>query len=143
MAPYLDALAAGLEAQEYSRKSIRRQLRNADSFGSWLDHQKLSLAAITGQIVSRYINGLHRSARAGYAKGYTPHNARGLARLLDLLPISGVLPTARPPGIDARGTIVRHLPPSFRDAVAGVPALSCQSRNASCQSRARHTALPA
>jgi hypothetical protein len=37
MAPYLDALAAGLEAREYSRKSIRRQLRNADSFGRWLD----------------------------------------------------------------------------------------------------------
>ena len=99
MAPYLDTLVAGLEAQEYSRKSIRRQLRNADSFGSWLDHQKLPLAAITGEIVSRYINGLHRSARAGYAMGYTPHNARGLARLLDLLQISGVLLAARPPGI--------------------------------------------
>jgi hypothetical protein len=30
MSPYLDALAAELEAQHYSRLSIRRQLRNSD-----------------------------------------------------------------------------------------------------------------
>jgi len=101
VAPYLDALAAGLEAREYSRKSIRRQLRNADSFGRWLDHQKLPLAAITGEVVGRYISGLHRSARDGYAKGYVPHNARGLPRLLDLLQSSGVLPPADPHGIPA------------------------------------------
>jgi hypothetical protein len=89
------------EAREYSRKSIRRQLRNADSFGRWLDHQKLPLAAITGEVVDRYIKGLHRSARDGYAKGYVPHNARGLPRLLDLLQSSGVLPPADPPGIPA------------------------------------------
>ena len=29
MAPYLDSLAAELQAQQYSRKSIRRQLRTA------------------------------------------------------------------------------------------------------------------
>ncbi len=50
MAPYLDTLAAGLAAQEYSRKSIRRQLRNADSFGWWLDHQRLPLAALSAAI---------------------------------------------------------------------------------------------
>ncbi len=92
MAPYLDTLAAGLAAQEYSRKSIRRQLHNADAFGWWLTEQNLTVVEITDDLVNRYVGGLHRSARAGYAKGYSPHNARGLPRLLDLLRAAGVLP---------------------------------------------------
>jgi hypothetical protein len=37
---------------------------------------------------------MHRSTRAGYAKGYRAHNARGLPRLLNLLRGSGVTPPA-------------------------------------------------
>lgn len=51
-------------------KSIRRQLRNADSFGAWLAEQNLTVAEITDDLVERYVGGLHRSARAGYSKGY-------------------------------------------------------------------------
>ena len=93
-APYLDALAAELQSQDYSRKSIRRQLRNADSFGWWLTKQNLSVAEITDEVVGRYVGGMHRSSRAGYAQGYRAHNARGLPRLLNLLRGSGVTPPA-------------------------------------------------
>ena len=93
-APYLDALAAELQSQDYSRKSIRRQLHNADSFGWWLTKQNLSVAEITDAVVGRYVGGMHRSTRAGCAKGYRAHNARGLPRLLNLLRGSGVTPPA-------------------------------------------------
>ena len=53
MAPYLGALAAELQAQDYSRKSIRRQLRNADSFGCWLTEQELTVAEITDDLLGR------------------------------------------------------------------------------------------
>ncbi|HXP85534.1 MAG TPA: tyrosine-type recombinase/integrase [Bryobacteraceae bacterium] len=102
MAPYLGPLAAELQSQDYSRKSIRRQLRNADSFGWWLTEQNLTAAEITDDLVGRYIGDLHRSARAGYSKGYRPHNARGLPRLLDLLRGSSVLPPVVAPA--PRGT---------------------------------------
>ena len=46
MAPYLGALAAELQSQDYSRKSIRRQLRNADSFGWWLTEQDLAVVGM-------------------------------------------------------------------------------------------------
>jgi site-specific recombinase XerD len=92
MAPYLGALAAELQSRDYSRKSIRRQLRNADSFGCWLTEQRLTAADITDDLLGRYIGDLHRSVRAGYSTGYRPHNGRGLPRLLDLLRGSGVLP---------------------------------------------------
>ena len=97
MAPYMGALADELQAQDYSRKSVRRQLHNADSFGWWLSEQNLAVATITDETVSRYVGGLHRSARDSYAKGYPPHNARGLPRLLELLRRSGVLPPVIPP----------------------------------------------
>jgi site-specific recombinase XerD len=93
-APYLDALAAELQSQDYSRRSIRRQLHNADSFGQWLTEQNLSVSEITDEAVSRYVGGMHRSNRAGYAKGYRAHNARGLPRLLNLLRGPGVTPPA-------------------------------------------------
>ncbi len=104
MASYLDALADELRSQGYSRKSIRRQLRNVDSFGWWLSEQDLAVASITDQVVSRYVGGLHRSTRKGCAKGYRPHNARGLPRLLDLLRRSGVLSSVIPsrPAGDSR-----------------------------------------
>ena len=92
MAPYLGTLAADLQSQDYSRKSIRRQLRNADSFGSWLNEQNLAVDLITEEAVSRYVGGMHRSTREGCAKGYRPHNARGLPRLLDLFRSANVLP---------------------------------------------------
>jgi hypothetical protein len=93
-APYLDALVTELQSQDYSRRSIRRQLHNADSFGQWLTEQNLSVSEITDEAVSRYVGGMHRSTRAGYAKGYRAHNARGLPRLLNLLRGSGVTPPA-------------------------------------------------
>ncbi len=91
MASYLDALATELQLQDYSRKSIRRQLRNVDSFGWWLAQQNLTAAEITDEHVDRYVGGLHRLVRVGYSRGYRPHNARGLPRLLDLLRAAGVL----------------------------------------------------
>jgi site-specific recombinase XerD len=92
MAPYLGAMATELQSQDYSRKSIRRQLRNADSFGWWLTKRNLAAGEITDDLLGRYIGGLHRSVRTGYSKGYCPHNGRGLPRLLDLLRGAGVLP---------------------------------------------------
>lgn len=93
-APYLDTLATELQSQDYSRRSIRRQLHNADSFGRWLTQQNLSVSEITDELVGRYVGGMHRSTRAGCAKGYRAHNARGLPRLLNLLRGSGVAPPA-------------------------------------------------
>lgn len=112
MAPYLGALATELQSQDYSRKSIRRQLRNADTFGCWLTEQNLTAAEITDDLVGRYIGDLHRSARPGYSKGYRPHNARGLPRLLDLLRGSSVLPPVvalEQPGSDPLQEFDRYL----------------------------------
>lgn len=92
MAPYLDAMAAELQSQAYSRKSIRRQLHNVDSFGWWVSEQNLAVAEITDEVVCRYVSGMHRSTRAEYPKGYRAHNARGLPRLLEHLRGSGALP---------------------------------------------------
>jgi site-specific recombinase XerD len=105
-------LAAELQSQEYSRKSIRRQLRNADSFGSWLAEQKLTVAGITDDLVDCYVGNLHRSVRAGYSRGYRPHNARGLPRLLELFRGAGVLPpvvTIPRPGADRLQEFDRYL----------------------------------
>jgi site-specific recombinase XerD len=112
MAPYLGAMAAELRSQDYSRKSVRRQLCNADSFGWWLTEQNLTAAEITDDLLGRYIGGLHRSARAGYSTGYRSHNGRGLLRLLDLLRGSGVLPAVvalAQPGADALQEFDRYL----------------------------------
>ena len=70
MFPHLAALAAELQRLEYSRKSIRRQLRNADSFGRWLAEKNLGLTDITDVVVDRYIAGMHHSPREGYTTGY-------------------------------------------------------------------------
>ena len=66
MAAYLGPMAAELQSQDYTRKSIRRQIRNADSFGWWLTEQNLTAGEITDDLVGRYIGGLRRSVRAGY-----------------------------------------------------------------------------
>lgn len=94
MAPYLDALAVELQSQDYSRKSIRRQLRNADSFGWWLGERNLAVTEITDEVVGGYVGGMHRSTRTGYPKGYRAHNSRGVPRLVEQLRRSGVLPAA-------------------------------------------------
>jgi len=112
MAPYLGALATELQSQDYSRKGIRRQIRNADSFGWWLTEHNLTAVDITDGLLGRYMGGLHRSARAGYSKEYRPHNARGLPRLLDLLRGSGVLPPVvapAQPGADPLQEFDRYL----------------------------------
>jgi len=112
MAPYLDALAAELQALDHSRRGIRRQLCNADSFGRWIFEQGLSVASITDEVIDRYVGLMHRSVRAGYQKGYPPHNARGLPRLLAMLRRSGTLPAVIPavkPGADRLREFDRYL----------------------------------
>jgi site-specific recombinase XerD len=93
MSPYLDALAAELEAQHYSRKSIRRQLGNADAFGRWLVEQAIPFVDITEAVVARYIDPMHRCPGPSRAKGYRAHKARGLPRLIELLRSQGAMPT--------------------------------------------------
>jgi integrase/recombinase XerD len=112
MAPYLDAMAAELQSQDYSRKSIRRQLRNVDSFGWWLNEQNLAVTEVTGEVVGRYVRGMHRSVRTGYGKGYPAHNARGLPRLLGLLRVLDVVQPAVTPNrfaVDRLQEFERHL----------------------------------
>ncbi len=92
MGSYLDALAAELEAQHYSRKSIRRQLRNADAFGRWLAEQKIPIQDVTEAVVARYTGPMHRCPGPSRAQGYRPHNARGLSGLIELLRRQGVVP---------------------------------------------------
>ena len=92
MNPYLDPLAAELEEREYSYISIRRQLRNADSFGRWLVEQQIPLADVTGETLARYTAPMHRCPGPSRAHGYRPHNARGLPRLIGLLTRQGVVP---------------------------------------------------
>lgn len=112
LAPYLDALAAELQVLDHSRRGIRRQLCNVSSFGRWLFEQRLSVASITDEVIGRYVELMHRSVRAGYQKGYPPHNARGLPRLLALLRRSGILPAVIPatkPGADRLREFDRYL----------------------------------
>jgi site-specific recombinase XerD len=91
MSPYLDALAAELEAQHYSRKSIRRQLRNGDAFGRWLAEQQIPLANISEAVVTRYTEPMRRCPGSSRTRGYRSHNSRGLSRLIELLRCQGVM----------------------------------------------------
>jgi site-specific recombinase XerD len=92
MRPYLDALAAELEAEHYSRKSIRRQLRNADAFGHWLAEQQIAIGDVSEAVLVRYTEPMHRCPGRSRARGYRPHNARGLPRFIALLRRKGVAP---------------------------------------------------
>jgi hypothetical protein len=89
---YLDALSDDLEAQHYSRKSIRRQLRNADAFGCWLAKQQIPLAQIDEAVLARYSEPMHRCPHPSRIRGERPHNARGLSRFIALLRHQGVVP---------------------------------------------------
>lgn len=75
MSPYLDALAVELEAQYYSRKSIRRQLRNGDAFGRWLAEQR---ANISEAVVTHYTEPMRRCRGSSRTRGYRSHNSRSL-----------------------------------------------------------------
>ena len=92
ISPYLDALSEDLEAQHYSRKSIRRQLRNAHALGCWLAKQQIPLAQIDEAILARYTKPMHRCSHPSRKCGERPHNARGLSRLIALLRRQGVVP---------------------------------------------------
>jgi integrase/recombinase XerD len=92
MSPYLDVLAAELEAEHYSRKSIRRQLRNADAFGRWFAEQQIPIADVTDAALARYTESMHRCPGRSRSRGYRPHNARGLPRFIALLRRQGVVP---------------------------------------------------
>ena len=92
MSPHLNALAAELEAQHYSRKSIRRQLRNSDAFGRWLAEQQIPIINITEAVVARYTAPMRRCPGPSRARGYRSHNARGLPRLIELLRRQGAMP---------------------------------------------------
>ena len=101
MAPYLDSLTTELQALHYSHKSIRRQPRNVDAFGRWLINQKIPLNEVTDAVVNRYVKPMHRSPSPGRARGYRPHNGRGLARLLELLRRRSVVPLESTPAVVA------------------------------------------
>jgi hypothetical protein len=45
MAPYLDELAAELQSHSYSRKSVRRQLRNADAPRGSLENRPMRITS--------------------------------------------------------------------------------------------------
>ncbi len=89
MSPHLDALAAEFDARHYSRKSIRRQLRNSDAFGRWLAEQRIPITNVTAAVVARYTEPMRRCPGP---RGYRPHNSRGLPQLLDLLRRQGLIP---------------------------------------------------
>ena len=77
MARYLNTLDAELRSQEYSRKSIRWQIRYAPiRLALWLTEQDLTVAVITDDLVKANFSGLHRSSLPRILKGYRPHNAQ-------------------------------------------------------------------
>jgi site-specific recombinase XerD len=124
VSPYLDTLADELEAQHYSRKSIRRQLRNAHAFGGWLANQQIPLAHIDEAILVRYTEPMRRCLRPSSTHWECPHNARGLPRFIALLRRQGPVPLqvqAVPGSISGAqywlDAFDRHL-----DQVAGVSA---------------------
>ena len=108
VSPYLDTLADELEAQHYSRKSIRRQLRNAHASGCWLAKKQIPLAQIDEAVLARYTKPMHRSSHPSRKRGERPHNARGLSRLIALLCRQGVVPLqveAAPASISSSATL--------------------------------------
>jgi len=100
VSPYLDTLAAELEAQHYSRKSIRRQLRNAHAFGGWLAKQQIPFAHVNAAVLERYTEPMPRRP--------CPSRRRGLPRLIALLRRQGVCARASGSGAafhERRGTL--------------------------------------
>jgi hypothetical protein len=57
---YLSANGVQLQHQGYGRDSIRRHLRAADAFGTWLSEHGLSLGDANPSTVGRYIETLRR-----------------------------------------------------------------------------------
>jgi site-specific recombinase XerD len=122
MSAHLDALAAELNAQHYSRKSIRRQLHNSDAFGRWLAEQRIPITSVTDAVVARYTEPMRRCPGPSRSRGYRPHNSRGLPRLLELLRRQELIPSpveATPPDPIGREHWLRAFD-RYLESVAGV-----------------------
>jgi site-specific recombinase XerD len=96
--PHLPVLASTLDEAKYSSASIRRHLRAADHFGSWLQQQTVQLDRVDGATIERYIGGLGRMYSLGSPQGRLPHRALGLRQFLELLRQRGVIKALVPEG---------------------------------------------
>ncbi len=134
LAPYLDDLAGELQRLHYSRKSIRRQLRNVAAFGRWLRNQNIALSEVTEAVLERYVAPMHRSSCPFRRAGYRPHNGRGLPRVLDLLRRLKLAPAAADPAPPAPGS-TEHWVTLFDQHLDRVAGLTLNTRR-----RYRHTA---
>jgi site-specific recombinase XerD len=127
MNPYLDVLAVELEAQHYSRRSIRRQLRNSDAFGWWLAEEKIPIGHVTETVVARYTEAMHRCPGPSRAQGYRPHNSRGLPRLVELLRRQGVVP-AQVQAVPSPSSGAEHWLDAFEEHLERVAGVSTGRR---------------
>jgi site-specific recombinase XerD len=91
LGPHLPAVASSLHRAGYSVASIRRHVRAADHFGSWLGKQGISVAKVNLAVVERYVQGLGRRCSASRPQGRLPHSALGLRGLVDVLREQDVL----------------------------------------------------
>jgi len=126
---YLDEFVAELEAQHYSRKSIRRQLRNADAFGRWIAQQEVPWSEVTGAVVARYVAPMHRTLGPSRRQGYRAHNAPGLSRFLALLRRHKAVPpeaTVAPSSLNCRGSLATQSFNQHLERVAEKRASTCR-----------------
>lgn len=94
LGPYLPAIAKVLDEALYSTATIRRHLRAADHFGTWLQENNIAVADVSEVTVDRYIQGLDRQSPQSVPDGGLPHSALGLHRVVEVLRQAEVLKPA-------------------------------------------------
>jgi site-specific recombinase XerD len=92
---HLSVVAEVLDQAQYSTASIRRHLRAADHFGTWLQEKNIALVDVSEVTVDSYIRGLGRQCSRSTPNGRLPHSALGLRRLVEVLRQAEVLKPAR------------------------------------------------
>jgi site-specific recombinase XerD len=88
---YLSEFAAMLHRQGYAESTIRRHLRGAEQFGSWLLKHGISVADVSAATINQYREELGRHFPPSCPEGRSPHKAYGLGQLVGLLRQQGAL----------------------------------------------------
>ena len=94
LGPHLPAIAKSLDEARYSTATIRRHLRAADHFGTWLQENNIAVPDVSEVTVDRYIQGMDRQSPQSVPNGRLPHSALGLHRVVEVLRRAEVLKPA-------------------------------------------------
>ena len=105
LSEHLDAYAAAVAAQGYTRHSIRQQIVVIADFSRWLKQKHIDVQALDNKVVDRFLRHRHRPQRVRRGDPKT------LQRLLAMLRQIGVVKPTQPPVLD---TVQSRIVAEFR-----------------------------